>query len=104
MVENEGREEACEAVFDAVAEVRDLDTVGPSRGHDRGSGGGGAGGPVNHLRIRMVAKEGALSALAASKPRVGAKARDYELEQASHMDHGAEVARLSEACRSSRSG
>ena len=46
------------------------------------------------MRIRQVAKEGALAALAASKPGVGAKARDYELEQAK-----AEVARLSEACK-----
>ena len=46
------------------------------------------------IRIRTVAKEGALAALAASKPGAGAKARDYELEQAN-----AEVARLSEACK-----
>lgn len=46
------------------------------------------------MRIRTVAKEGALAALAASKPGVGARERDYELEQAK-----AEVARLSEACR-----
>ncbi len=46
------------------------------------------------LRIRMVAKEGALAALAASKPGVQAKARDYELELAK-----AEVARLSEAVK-----
>ena len=46
------------------------------------------------MRIRTVAKEGALAALAASKPGVGAKERDYELEQAK-----AEVARLSEACK-----
>jgi transposase-like protein len=46
------------------------------------------------LRIRSVAKEGALAALAASKPGVQARARDYELEQAR-----AEVARLSEALK-----
>ena len=46
------------------------------------------------IRIRTVAKDGALAALAASKPGVGARARDYELEQAN-----AEVARLSEACK-----
>lgn len=46
------------------------------------------------MRIRTVAKEGALTALAASKPGVGAKARDYELEAAK-----AEIARLSEACK-----
>ena len=46
------------------------------------------------MRIKQVAKEGALAALAASKPGVGAKARDYELEAAK-----AEVARLSEACK-----
>lgn len=46
------------------------------------------------MRIRTVAKEGALAALAASKPGAGAKARDYELEQAK-----AEIARLSEACK-----
>ncbi len=46
------------------------------------------------MRIRTVAKEGALSALAASKPGLAGKQRDYELEQAK-----AEVARLSEACK-----
>jgi transposase len=46
------------------------------------------------MRIRMVAKQGALAALAASKPGVQAKERDYELELAK-----AEVARLSEALK-----
>ena len=46
------------------------------------------------IRIRTVAKDGALATLAASKPGVGARLRDYELEQAK-----AEVARLSEACK-----
>ncbi len=46
------------------------------------------------MRIRTVAKEGALAALAASKPGLAGKQRDYELEQAR-----AEVARLSEACK-----
>ena len=46
------------------------------------------------LRIRTVAKEGALAALAASKPGVAASARDVELERAK-----AEVARLSEAVK-----
>lgn len=46
------------------------------------------------MRIRTVAKEGALAALAACKPGVGAKERDYELEWAK-----AEVARLSEALK-----
>jgi len=46
------------------------------------------------LRIRTVAKEGALAALAASKPGVQARERDYELELAR-----AEVARLSEALK-----
>ena len=46
------------------------------------------------LRIRTVAKEGALAALAASKPGVAGSARDVELEQAK-----AEVARLSEAVK-----
>jgi transposase len=41
------------------------------------------------MRIRTVAKEGALAALAASKPGVAAQARDYELELAV-----AEVTRL----------
>ena len=44
------------------------------------------------MRIRTVAKEGALAALAASKPGAAARERDYELELAK-----AEVARLSEA-------
>jgi transposase len=44
------------------------------------------------VRIRTVAKEGALAARAASKPGVTARECDYELELAK-----AEVARLSEA-------
>ena len=50
------------------------------------------------MRIKQVAKEGALASLAASKPGVKGRERDYELEQAK-----AEIARLSEAARSSRS-
>jgi transposase-like protein len=46
------------------------------------------------LRIRTVAKERALAALAASKPGVQAGTRDYELEEAK-----AENARLSEALK-----
>src|SRR5674476_1184666 len=46
------------------------------------------------VRIRTVAKEGALGALAASKPGLAGKQRDYELEEAR-----AEIARLSEACK-----
>jgi len=46
------------------------------------------------MRIKQVAKDGALAALAASRPGVKGRERDYELEQAR-----AEVARLSEACR-----
>jgi transposase len=46
------------------------------------------------MRIKTVAKEGALAALAASKPGAGSKQRDYELEAAK-----AEIARLSEACK-----
>lgn len=46
------------------------------------------------MRIKTVAKEGALAALAASKPGAGSRQRDYELEAAK-----AEIARLSEACK-----
>ena len=46
------------------------------------------------MRIRTVAKEGALAALAASRPGVAARQRDYELELAK-----AENARLSEALK-----
>lgn len=46
------------------------------------------------VRIRQVAKEGALAALAASKPGVAGTARDAELDAAN-----AEVARLSEAVK-----
>lgn len=46
------------------------------------------------VRIKQVAKEGALAALAASKPGVRAGERDFELEAAK-----AEIARLSEACK-----
>lgn len=46
------------------------------------------------VRIRTVAKDGALAALAASKPGVAAARRDYELESAR-----AEVARLSETVK-----
>ena len=77
-----------------------LVAAGPSGGDDRRGGRGAAGRPVDRstiLRIRQVAKEGALAALAAlaaSKPGVKSRERDYELEQAK-----AEVARLSEACK-----
>ncbi len=46
------------------------------------------------MRIRAVAKEGALAALAASRPGVAARERDWELELAR-----AEVARLSETVK-----
>ncbi len=46
------------------------------------------------MRIKQVAKDGALAALSASKPGAGNKARDFELEQAR-----SEIARLSEACK-----
>ena len=46
------------------------------------------------MRIRTVAKECALAALAASKPDVQAAQRDYELEAAK-----TEIARLSEAVK-----
>ena len=46
------------------------------------------------MRIRTVAKEGALQALAASRPGVKGRERDYELEAAQ-----AENARLSEALK-----
>lgn len=46
------------------------------------------------MRIKTVAKEGALAALAASKPGIKGRERDYELEAAK-----AEIARLSEACK-----
>ncbi len=46
------------------------------------------------MRIRSVAKEGALSALSQSRPGRKAKQRDWELEQAN-----AEIARLGEAVK-----
>ena len=46
------------------------------------------------MRIKQVAKEGALASLAASRPGVKGRQRDYELEAAK-----AEIARLSEACK-----
>ncbi len=46
------------------------------------------------MRIKQVAKDGALAALASSKPGNKAKERDYELAAAQ-----AEVARLSEAVK-----
>lgn len=46
------------------------------------------------VRIRTVAKEGALAALAASRPGVKSRERDYELEAVK-----AENARLSEAIK-----
>lgn len=46
------------------------------------------------MRIKTVAKDGALAALAVSKPGVKARERDYELEAAR-----AEIDRLSEACK-----
>lgn len=46
------------------------------------------------MKLRQVAKEGALAALSASKPGAGKTPRDVELETAN-----AEVARLSEAVK-----
>ncbi len=46
------------------------------------------------MRIKQVAKEGALASLAASRPGIKGRERDYELEAAK-----AEIARLSEACK-----
>ena len=46
------------------------------------------------MKLRQVAKEGAMAALSASKPGVGKTPRDVELEAAN-----AEVARLSEAVK-----
>ena len=46
------------------------------------------------MKLRQVAKEGALAGLSASKPGVGKTPRDVELEAAN-----AEVARLSEAVK-----
>ena len=46
------------------------------------------------MKLRQVAKEGAMSALSASKPGVGKTPRDVELEAAN-----AEVARLGEAVK-----
>lgn len=46
------------------------------------------------MKIRTVAKEGALAALAASRPGSKGKERDYELEAAK-----AEIDRLSEALK-----
>ena len=46
------------------------------------------------MRLRQVAKDGALAALAESKPGVGKTVRDVELEAAN-----AEIARLSEAVK-----
>ena len=40
------------------------------------------------MRIRTVAKEGALAALAASKPGAAARQRDYELEAAKAETRG----------------
>ncbi|MGH3094749.1 MAG: hypothetical protein ACRDMV_01955, partial [Streptosporangiales bacterium] len=46
------------------------------------------------MRIRIVAKEGALAALSASRPGTKARERDFELEQAK-----AENARLAETVK-----
>jgi transposase len=46
------------------------------------------------MRIKTVAKDGAMAALAASKPGVAATQRDYELASAK-----AEIARLSETVK-----
>ena len=46
------------------------------------------------MKLRQVAKEGALAALSASRPGVGKTARDVELDAAN-----AEVVRLSEAVK-----
>ncbi len=46
------------------------------------------------IRVRQVAKDGALAALSASKPGAGKTARDVELD-----DANAEIARLGEAVK-----
>ncbi len=46
------------------------------------------------MRIKQVAKDGALAALSASKPGAGNKARDFELEQARAAGNTADDGRV----------
>ena len=86
---------ARQAVFVAEREVRDLAEPGPRRVHDRGSGRAGRRGSLDGHEAAQVARQGALDALAASRPGVRAGARpDPELAAAR-----AEIARLSEALK-----
>ena len=75
-------------VPDAEAEVRVLPAGGPRRGHD----GGGRGRRSN--ADPAVARHGALSAAAESRPGTNAGTRDVELDAAK-----AEIARLSETVK-----
>jgi hypothetical protein len=85
---------AAEAVLDAVAEVRDLSAGDPRRGHDGRARSGSRCRSVDGAGIRQVAKDGALSALAESRPGIKAGTRDVELDAAK-----AEIARLSETVK-----
>ncbi len=82
------------ALLEPVAEVRDLPAARPPGGHDGRGGRGLAGGPSDDHGIRTVAKEGALEALAKSRPGARTKERDFELEAAR-----ADAVRLGEALK-----
>jgi len=84
---------AGEADPDADAEVRDL-AAGPRRGDDGRCRCGGRVDRTTVVRIRQVAKDGALAALAESRPGIKAGSRDVELDAAK-----AEIARPSETVK-----
>ena len=85
---------ACQAVLDAVAEVRDLAAAGPPGDHDHRGRRPRRGRPLHDHGLRTVAKDGALAALAESKPGGQQAKRDVELVAAR-----AEAARLGEAVK-----
>ena len=85
---------ARQAVLDTAAEVRDLAAVGPPGDDHRGGRRPVGVDRSTIMRLRTVAKDGALQALAESKPGVQQARRDLELEAAR-----AEAARLGEALK-----
>jgi hypothetical protein len=83
-----------QAVPDAVTEVRDLAAAAAWGDHDREVADRYGVDRSTIMRLRAVAKDGAIQALASSKPGVPQAKRDVELEAAR-----AEAARLGEAVR-----
>ena len=80
--------------FDPYAEVRDLGPAAAWGDHNLRRSRRARRGPSTILKLRTVARQGALDALAKSRPGVRADGPDPELAAAK-----AEIARLSEALK-----